>query len=165
MGGLAASRQESLSRLLISLASNDFGCSGVDLLILVDYPQAGSEIGYRRCVDTAAKFHWSHGKKTVQRRLRHAGLSLSWFEIPYLSEGYEYVAIFEDDMEASPSFFSIFSVLMRKKALRTRRLQPFACTLTTGKLACQGLVGTRRILKFYTKVLNLVIGALFGNMR
>ena len=123
---LTVSRQESLSRLLISLASNDFGCARADLLVHVDYPaNISSEIFNRRCVDIAYKFHWSHGKKTVHRRIRHAGLSLSWFEIPYKSSDHEYVAIFEDDMEVSPFFFSIFSMLHERKSFVNETITAF----------------------------------------
>ena len=123
---LTATRHNSLSRLLISLSSNDFGCSRADLLIHVDYATNTSfEINSRGCVDTASKFHWSHGKKTVHRRIRHAGLSLSWFEIPYMSSEYEYVAIFEDDMEISPSFYSIFSVLHERKSFVSETITAF----------------------------------------
>jgi len=60
----------------------------------------------------ATNFDWVHGRKAVIRRTRHAGLSLSWFEIP-LSANAEYVAILEDDMEVSSSFYMAFNYFHR----------------------------------------------------
>lgn len=108
---LAAYRYESLRRLLTSLSQNDFGCSRVDLHIAIDQTlDLSTAVQEARDLSTklALEFEWRAGTKTVFRRLKHAGLSQSWFEAPYDSGGYEYLGIFEDDMQVSPNFFPVF---------------------------------------------------------
>ena len=114
---LTATRYQSLARLLRSLSSADYGCSTVDLHITIDKVDSVSQEASRAselCLNTSVSFQWSHGRKSIFRRLQHAGLSQSWFESPYQSSvrhgaGYSYLAILEDDMEVSPHFFTLFT--------------------------------------------------------
>ncbi len=113
---LTATRHRSLDRLLSSLSSNDYGCCVVDIQINVDMSQLSPGATYnldehQRCLDVATRLHWPSGRKTIFRRLRHAGLSQSWFEATYNVEGFEYISIIEDDMQVSPSFFPVFAAL------------------------------------------------------
>lgn len=112
---LTASRPESLQRLLLSLAAAEYGCATIDLQINVDMPSHHTDDS-ARCVEVAAAFSWTHGRKVVHRRLIHAGLSNSWFEVPYITDAHEFVAIFEDDMEFSIHFYKFFSLLVREKS-------------------------------------------------
>jgi len=114
---LTYTRDASLARLLQSLSLAVYGCAQVDLHIIID---VGSDHhnpvtlhAQERCVEVATKHIWEHGCKTVTRRIRHAGLSQGWFESTY-SGNQEYVAIFEDDMEVSEHFYSIFRALEGK---------------------------------------------------
>ena len=61
-------------------------------------------------VDVAKTQNWTHGSKAIIRRVKHAGLSASWFELPYTSS-HQYLAIFEDDMQVNPFFYEFFSTL------------------------------------------------------
>lgn len=107
---LTAHRHLSLNRLLVSLSRADYGCARVDLQINVDLVKDAASSA--NCVSTARSHRWNHGKKHIYRRTSHAGLSRSWFEIPYVS-GHEFVAIFEDDMQVSRYFYSFFSSLYK----------------------------------------------------
>ena len=102
-------RPRSLQRLLTSLTKAQYHCAKVDLLIVIDNPVKATS-NNRLVVDLAQKHHWPHGSKIVIRRIRRAGLSLSWFELPY-STSHKYLAIFEDDMEVNPFYFDFFSIL------------------------------------------------------
>jgi hypothetical protein len=111
---LAAYRYESLRRLLTSLSRNNYGCSVVDLQISIDKPldlSTAVQEARERSIKLALEFEWRAGTKTVFRRLKHVGLSQSWFEATYASGGYEYLGIFEDDMQVSRNFFPIFASL------------------------------------------------------
>jgi len=109
---LTYTRDFSLKRLLKSLSLAEYGCAKVDLQVTIDFAQKGDPNALQaqgRCVQVATAHRWEHGCKTVNRRLHHAGLSRSWFESTY-SGNQEYVAIFEDDMEVSKHFYSMFRI-------------------------------------------------------
>jgi len=109
---LTYTRDSSLKRLLKSLSLAEYGCAKVDLQIIIDIAKENNPDALQaqgRCVQVAAAHKWEHGCKTVNRRLHHAGLSQSWFESTY-SGNQEYVAIFEDDMEVSKHFYSMFRI-------------------------------------------------------
>ena len=127
---LTATRHRSLDRLLASLSSNDYGCCVVDIQINVDMPQPlpGATFDlddHRRCLDVATRLHWPNGRHTVFRRLRNVGLSQSWFEATYSSEGYDYISIVEDDMQVSPSFFEVFATLHEHGTFARRSVSAF----------------------------------------
>ena len=110
---LTSTRQHSLIRLLESVAKAKYGCTVVDLQINIDIAaqlNSTTLAATAATVRVAIEFVWVHGKKHVFRRLGHAGLSRSWFEIPYYGN-YEYVAVLEDDMQLSPHFYTFFSLL------------------------------------------------------
>mmetsp|Transcript_2765 Transcript_2765/g.9695 ORF Transcript_2765/g.9695 Transcript_2765/m.9695 type:complete len:348 (+) Transcript_2765:142-1185(+) len=116
---LTMNRPESLSRLLTSLA-NVHTSFVVDMHIEIDFIKDirnQAEIDANsRCRKIAADFSWTSGKKTVRRRLKNVGLSLSWFEIPF-STNHQFVSILEDDMELSQNFFEFFIFLFQRGAL------------------------------------------------
>ena len=124
---LTLNRPESLSRLLNSLA-NMHNSLDVDLHIEVDFIK---DIGNQaeldansRCNEVAKDFLWTSGKKTIRRRLKHAGLSLSWFEIPHYSD-YQFVSILEDDMEVSQHFFDFFMFVFKRGVLHDTDIAGF----------------------------------------
>ncbi len=109
---LTATRHQSLSRLLSSISAVEYGCSPVDLQINVDISNPANESSLdasHKCVEIAHEKTWAYGSKQVFRRIRHAGLSQSWFESTYSGDA-QYTLILEDDMEVSPHFYKLFSV-------------------------------------------------------
>ncbi len=123
---LTGSRDKSLLRLLSSLSAANYEdhCI-VDLQINVDMPRGLTSNSANACVLVATGFRWSHGRKTVFRRLAPAGLSQSWFEVPFDSQDYEYLSILEDDMQVSPHFLDFFSLVDRQGALRNAAITGF----------------------------------------
>lgn len=105
---LTLNRARSLQRLLNSLTEATYGCAAVDLLIVVD--KCVEKCANNEVVNIAKALSWTHGTKVVIRRVKHAGLSASWFELPYTSS-HQYLAIFEDDMQVNPFFYEFFSTL------------------------------------------------------
>ena len=116
---LTLNRPESLSRLLTSL-SNAHTSFEVDLHIEIDFIKDiknQAEVNANsRCEEIAGELPWTSGKKTMRRRLKHAGLSLSWFEIPF-STNHQFVSILEDDMEVSKNLFNFFLFLLKRGIL------------------------------------------------
>ena len=112
---LTLNRPESLSRLLTSLA-NAHTSMVVDLHIEIDFVKdirSHADIeANSRCKEIAGDFSWTSGQKTMHRRLKSAGLSLSWFEI-HLSN-HQFVSILEDDMEVSQHYFDFFIFLLKR---------------------------------------------------
>lgn len=115
---LTYNRDLALKRLLKSLYSAHYGDARIDIHINVDVhtTTAASTDAQLRCLRVATGFSWPHGKKTVNHRFRHAGLSLSWFESAY-SDDSEFIAIFEDDMEVSLHFYQAFRLLLDSGSL------------------------------------------------
>jgi len=115
---LTYSRDSSLKRLLQSLSLAEYGCAKVDLQIMIDVAKETDSNTLQtqgRCVQVAAAHNWLHGSKTVNRRMHHAGLSRSWFESTY-DGNQDYVAIFEDDMEVSKHFYTMFRIFDERGA-------------------------------------------------
>lgn len=106
---LTINRPQSLHRLLTSLTEVQYHCATVDLLIVVD-KSAKTGANTEGVLELVKTYHWPHGSKTVMRRRKPAGLSTSWFELPYISS-HKFLAIFEDDMQVSPFYFDFFSTL------------------------------------------------------
>mmetsp|Transcript_12692 Transcript_12692/g.53700 ORF Transcript_12692/g.53700 Transcript_12692/m.53700 type:complete len:416 (-) Transcript_12692:661-1908(-) len=121
---LTANRPDSLLRLLDSLERAHYGCSGVDLQVNVDAPKdlhAAAAALSLSCVKVANDYSWSHGRKVVFQRIAHAGLSQSWFEIPW-SSAYEYLAIFEDDMQINEHFYDFLTLLHSNGVLHSNEV-------------------------------------------
>ena len=107
---MTAERHESLQRLLNSVKQARYSCSRVDLFINVD--MSTFLLKTSAALQVATEFHWTLGTKTVLRRLAHAGLSQSWFELPYETD-HDFIAVLEDDMELSANYFTILSTVLR----------------------------------------------------
>jgi len=150
---LTMDRPESLRRLLDSLASAEYGCAPVDLLVNVDVrdwpsppPPPLDETGEDkeeveeeeekeqkrektgdedRAANVATTFAWKHGRKSVRRRVRNAGLRTSWIEGAYdyrFGDGVNnkeegYAAFFEDDMEVSSQWYVFARDVIRSGAM------------------------------------------------
>lgn len=114
-------RPYSLQRLLKSLTAVNYSCATADLFISIDTTRKrgwgpAKLLARRDVVDISETHHWPHGSKFLMRRIKHAGLSQSWFELPS-STSHEYIAIFEDDMEVSMHFFHFFSLMHANSVL------------------------------------------------
>lgn len=116
---LTFNRPLSLVRLLKSLSVAEYGCAPVDILIHVDAP-AIEDPPAAEAGQLAKDFHWPHGRKLVFRRIHNAGLRRQWLEAFFMSPGVEYIAIFEDDMEASPQYYKFLSVLHRQGVMSSQ---------------------------------------------
>lgn len=116
---LTMNRGASLLRLLTSLSQASYGCATVDLLIAVDKAQLSKE--HTKVLAIATEFRWQFGRKLVLRRVKQAGLSLGWFELPY-STNHDYLAIFEDDMQVNPHFYTFFTYLHAEGVLSGRNI-------------------------------------------
>ena len=117
---LTSSRVESLVRLLSSLKAAKYGISPVHLQFSVDFAQSSRQ----EVLSVARAFRWKHGRKTIISRVENAGLSKSWFESLYDGDT-DYVAILEDDLEMSKSFYAMLSLLHRKNSLRGEEITAF----------------------------------------
>ena len=115
---LTYSRAESLGRLLTSLNSANYGCAQVDLHVHVDLQ---SFTNSSRCAQVAQRVNWIHGRKTIFQRQKRIGLAQSWFEVP-VSEHFEYLAVFEDDMEVSQHYYTFLNMLHRSGSLKSSRV-------------------------------------------
>jgi hypothetical protein len=127
---LTYERHHSLERLLYSLKKASYGCSQVDLVINIDAPGPNSltnssSENRNRCVETAEAFDWKYGSKIVNRRIAHAGLSLSWFEVPHSHNSHEFMLIVEDDMELNPGFFLVFQQVVRQGSILSTNVTAF----------------------------------------
>lgn len=107
---LTCCRPESLSRLLDSANSAEYGCAKIDLVIEVDWVEDRKGHRPNETLRIAEELDWHAGSKYARKRVAKAGLANSWFEIFY-SSPQEYVLILEDDMEVSPNFYKFLSLL------------------------------------------------------
>jgi len=131
-------RHESLSRLLSSVSSADYGdCATIDLLIEIDFSinvdkySRNDQDEVNRVVQ---QFEWPHGQKMVSHRLRNAGLRLAWLEGINGMSGIDYVAVFEDDMEVSTQFYNYIKFLHTSPYLDTDSVSAFClCPSTVPK--------------------------------
>ena len=92
-------RPAGLQRLLASLEAAWYD-EETDLIISIDYS------GSSEAEDAAASFTWTHGGKTIRTFPKHQGLRNHILSCGAFLDRYEAVAVFEDDLLASPGFFS-----------------------------------------------------------
>ena len=92
-------RVESMNRLLLSLSRGDY-TEEVDLIISIDY--SGSD-DVQHCAEL---FEWHFGNKIIRIFHERQGLKKHILSCGDYLEEYDAVALFEDDIVVSPSFFS-----------------------------------------------------------
>ena len=97
---LTMNRVHSLSRLLNSLESADYGTDPVALEIKIDY---SSESEHTAAVANA--FRFSHGPKKVSVSNQNKGLALSWFDAWTPHDETSLGIILEDDVEVAPAWY------------------------------------------------------------
>ena len=92
-------RPEGLQRLLASLEAAYYD-EEVDLIVSIDYTDNAES-------NRAAKaFDWTHGRKTIRSFPERQGLRKHILSCGVYLDVYEAVAVFEDDLIASPAFFN-----------------------------------------------------------
>lgn len=97
-------RDESLVRLLDSLAKANYGEDHVDLDIWID--RANDKPIHEGVLHACQKVIWKQGTKTVHKRAANAGLYEQWiYTWNITAETTEFAVILEDDLEVSPAFY------------------------------------------------------------
>lgn len=121
---LTMNRDTSLRRLLTSLARAHYHNQRVDLFINIDKP-VSADRGRSRVVATSRRFRWDHGKKSIVVRSQHFGLAQSWFNAVSEIEGYEFIAILEDDMHVHTEFYTFFALVEHHGVMRRETSSAF----------------------------------------
>lgn len=92
-------RPVSLSRLLGSLSAAAYDSHAVDLIISIDYS------GTSDCRQIAECYRWDYGMKRVIAHPKRLGLRAHVLACGDFLREYDAIAVFEDDIFASPAFF------------------------------------------------------------
>ena len=93
-------RKRPLERLIESLLRADYDNDNVDLIISLDFSEQQDDI-----IKMASAISWSHGKKRVVSHQKNLGLRKHIIKCGDLTEEYDAVVIFEDDIIASETFY------------------------------------------------------------
>ena len=94
-------RPQSLRRLLDSLRLADYGGDRIDLVVSLDHSDRQEE-----AVRVAEQCSWPHGEKIIRKFAEKQGLRRHVLACGDLTETYDAVAVFEDDIVAAPGFYS-----------------------------------------------------------
>jgi len=97
---ISFNRTKSLTRLLNSLKNANYYGDIVDLTISIDYS------GDFSVYDVATLFEWPFGEKIIIQHKENLGLRKHVLFCGGLSEKYENICVFEDDIFVSPSFYN-----------------------------------------------------------
>jgi hypothetical protein len=92
-------RTECLFRLLNSLNNADYNGDTVPLIISID--NSGTDAVYR----IAEEFKWEHGEKIIRTYPERLGLRRHILTCGDICKDYKHIAVFEDDLYASDSFY------------------------------------------------------------
>lgn len=97
-------RDQSLKRLLESLAKANYGEDHVDLDIWVDKPK--DKPVHEGVLKECRAIEWKQGTKIIHKRTSNAGLYKQWiYTWNITEETTEFAVILEDDLEVSPAFY------------------------------------------------------------
>ena len=110
---IAYNRPESLKRLMSSLLIADYQGDEVDLIISIDYS------GRTDVYEIADAVNWPYGKKILIKHEANLGLREHVLTCGDLTDQYRGICVFEDDIFASPGFYSF-----AKQALCRYQLDP-----------------------------------------
>lgn len=97
---IAYNRAESLNRLLSSLKTAYYFGDTIDLIISIDYS------GIDAVNQLAERFQWPYGEKRIIRHSENLGLKKHVLFCGNLTEEYENICVFEDDLFVSPAFYN-----------------------------------------------------------
>ena len=103
---LTQKRHWSLDRLLKSINSAEYGGAKVELEIRIDYDEGGESDDYKKTVEVAESFRFTHGNVHVHKYTRNEGLLLAWLNAWKPMSDDERAIILEDDLELSKFWFS-----------------------------------------------------------
>lgn len=93
-------RPDCMIRLLDSLNNADYNGDKVPLIISID--NSGNDAVYR----VAEEFKWAHGEKLIKTYPQRLGLRRHILTCGDFTKQYEHIAVFEDDLYVSESFYS-----------------------------------------------------------
>lgn len=97
-------RDQSLKRLLDSLAKANYGEDHVDLDIWIDVGK--EKVVHEGVLHECRTAEWRQGTKTIHKRTVNAGLYEQWiYTWNITAETTEFAVILEDDLEVSPAFY------------------------------------------------------------
>ena len=96
---IAYNREKSLKRLIDSLKTVEYDGDLVDLIISID--KSDNE----KVLQIAAEYSWPYGEKKVVAHEKNMGLKKHILSCGQYTQDYEAVAILEDDLMVSPSFY------------------------------------------------------------
>lgn len=97
-------RDQSLKRLLNSLAAANYGEDHVDLDIWIDVGE--EKVVHEGVLTVCRSTEWRQGTKTIHKRAVNAGLFEQWiYTWNITAETTEFAVILEDDLEVSPAFY------------------------------------------------------------
>ena len=94
-------RAESMRRLIDSVLRADYGTETVDLIISIDKSDNQDEV-----IKKIGNVDWKHGKFMVNRQEERLGLRKHILKCGNLTESYDALIMFEDDIVVSPCFFN-----------------------------------------------------------
>lgn len=97
-------RPNSLTRLLRTLSNTNYNNDKVTLYISIDKDKNNS-IDNQKCFKIANEFIWPFGKKIVDYKKENLGLRKHILQCGNLTNKYENVIVFEDDIVVSPNFY------------------------------------------------------------
>ena len=98
---VAYNRKSSLERLLKSLKSSYYTSKDVDLFVSIDKSDQQQEI-----IDLSEDFNWPHGEKVIRALPERYGLRKHILSCGDISENYDAVVVFEDDIVAAPNYYN-----------------------------------------------------------
>lgn len=94
-------RPDSIKQLLQSLLCAEYGDDTVDLVVSIDKGQRQQEI-----ISAAERLNWPHGEKIIRAFPERQGLRSHILQCGDLTEKYDAVIVFEDDLLVAPHFYS-----------------------------------------------------------
>lgn len=101
-------REDSIQRVLDSLAKAQYAYSGVRLLISIDHSEN------KKVVQTAERFKWKYGEKKVIVHPERLGLRKHIISCGDLTKEYGAVMILEDDLYVSPDYYNFAMQALEK---------------------------------------------------
>jgi len=97
-------RPKSLVRILNSLSNANYDGDKVTLYISIDKDKNNSNEN-KECFEIANNFNWNFGDKVVNYKKENLGLRKHILQCGCLTNKYENVIVFEDDIVVSPNFY------------------------------------------------------------
>ena len=97
---VAYNRRNTLERLLSYINQAHYPDENVNLIISIDYCEDNQDV-----INSAEKFQWKHGTKTVKTHTQNMGLKAHILECGDYALEYGAVIILEDDLVVAPAYY------------------------------------------------------------